>query len=287
MGDRGRGFLVLPVFILYATIINQIIMGFKQRKVKINSVILGFEESGRGAPVVFLHGWGTLASSSFHPLLRALESYCRQHSCQNMHLLNIDLPGFGSSSTPHGVWGLQQYADVIHKLLKYLRLPKAIIVSHSFGGQVSLELARTHPSSVKALVLISPAAIREKGLRSRFFQFVSSSVGSVLSKNSWARRRIGRLLGSRDYKQASAQMKKIMKKVLSQDLREEVREIALPCLLLWGLQDRITPPRQGYELYLRLPHSRMITINEARHSPHITHPSQVIKHVVDFINEHS
>ena len=54
--------------------------------------------AGEGYPVVLMHGWGCS-----HSTLASVEAGL----IPGMKVYNVDFPGFGSSSEPEGVWGVE------------------------------------------------------------------------------------------------------------------------------------------------------------------------------------
>ena len=101
-------------------------------------------------PVVFLHGIGGRASG-WAPIQQACAA--TGHSS-----LAWDMPGYGESPTiePYDFDGL---ADALAALMDAHGLPKAVLVGHSLGGMVALQMWARHPQRVAGLVLAasSPA----------------------------------------------------------------------------------------------------------------------------------
>lgn len=100
--------------------------------------------------IVFLHGIGGRASG-WTPVQQA----CAQAGYSS---LAWDMPGYGDSSLiePCDFDGL---ADALAALMNAHGLPKAVLVGHSLGGMVALQMWARHPERVAALVLAasSPA----------------------------------------------------------------------------------------------------------------------------------
>jgi pimeloyl-ACP methyl ester carboxylesterase len=68
----------------------------------------------------------------------------------------FDRPGYGRSERPRDrVWTPAAQADLIQEAIRRLGLERPVVVGHSFGTVVALELALRHPGSVAALVLLS------------------------------------------------------------------------------------------------------------------------------------
>jgi pimeloyl-[acyl-carrier protein] methyl ester esterase len=95
-----------------------------------------------GPDVVLLHGWA-LHGGMWGPWLEPLAERARLHF--------IDLPGHGRSPWPEGVASLRDLAQAVSP-----HVPAgAAVLGWSLGGMVALELARTRPGDLAALVLVA------------------------------------------------------------------------------------------------------------------------------------
>lgn len=119
------------------------------------------------ATVLFLHGIGN-SGEAWQDIIAALPPDIRH--------ITIDLLGFGRSPQP--TWALydaKTQARSIYATLLRLRIHGPIIVvGHSLGSLVAIELAKRHPRLVKSLVLCSPPLYKSDGLfnRDRFLKDV-------------------------------------------------------------------------------------------------------------------
>ncbi len=68
----------------------------------------------------------------------------------------IDLPGFGRSPARRRRLGIAELADALARALEALRVRQAVVVGHSIGAQVAVELASRRPEDVRGLVLAGP-----------------------------------------------------------------------------------------------------------------------------------
>ncbi|MFB6634759.1 alpha/beta fold hydrolase [Streptomyces sp. NPDC056362] len=111
-------------------------------------------ETGRGAPVLLLHGGGPGASG--------VSNYSRNIAelSQEFRVIVPDLPGYGRSSKgidladPFGA-----LATGIRGVLDQLGLQKAHFVGNSYGGACALRLALDTPQRVDRMVLMGPGGI--------------------------------------------------------------------------------------------------------------------------------
>jgi len=109
-----------------------------------------YEDAGSGdPPMVFVHGIGN------HTHFAAqVEHFSRSHRA-----IAPDLPGFGQSDAPDRDYGIAAFAADISWLCDELNLNGPIIIGHSMGGAVALELAATRPDLPSAIVLLDPIPI--------------------------------------------------------------------------------------------------------------------------------
>ena len=194
--------------------------------------------------MLFLHGWGVTRDS-----LRGIAVlFQASHRC---HL--IDLPGFGEAPLPPEDWDTIRYTDLIQEYLAHRVRGDVVLVGHSFGGRVALRLAARRPMQVRALVLMGVPGLRLpqplplrarrawiRGLR-RGFRAIAPLTGP--KPLEWH----GRRYGSADYRAANKALRPVLVRVVNEDLRESAQAVAVPTLLIYGGDDRETPPALARE----------------------------------------
>ncbi len=98
--------------------------------------------TGTGPLVVLIHGVG-LRSEAWGAQTEALSQTCR--------VIAVDMPGHGAS--PALVTG-PNMADYVEAIVAVLDEP-AIVIGHSFGAMIALQLAIRHPAKVKAMAALN------------------------------------------------------------------------------------------------------------------------------------
>jgi pimeloyl-ACP methyl ester carboxylesterase len=119
------------------------------RFVEADGVRLHFLEHGTGQPVVLLHGNGAMAED--FEISGVFDRLAAQH-----RVIAFDRPGFGHSDRPRDrVWSASEQATLIRRALHQLDIRNPIILGHSWGTMVALEMALGEPQDTRGLVLIS------------------------------------------------------------------------------------------------------------------------------------
>ncbi|MGC1189051.1 MAG: alpha/beta fold hydrolase [Candidatus Binatus sp.] len=98
----------------------------------------------RGRTILFVHG----AGSNGHTWHRQIEAFGKQHSP-----IALDLPGHGRSAGVEGLRTVHDYADFVAAFLDALKVKSAVVLGHSMGGAIAMDLGLRHAARVEGLIL--------------------------------------------------------------------------------------------------------------------------------------
>jgi pimeloyl-ACP methyl ester carboxylesterase len=104
----------------------------------------------REPPLLFVHGW-CCDHTFFEP---RFDHFKALHA-----VTTLDLRGCGSSDRPEDGYDLPTLADDVAWLCEELAISKPIVIGHSHGGMIGVELAARHPSVPSALIALDPGPI--------------------------------------------------------------------------------------------------------------------------------
>ena len=113
----------------------------------VNGLKMYYEVYGSGTPLVLLHGAFMTIRTNYGMMIPEL-SKTRQ-------VIAVELQGHGHTADIDRPLSLEDMADDVSALLKYLKVESADILGYSLGGMVAWQMAIRHPESVKKLVIIS------------------------------------------------------------------------------------------------------------------------------------
>lgn len=134
-----------------------------------NTSFLNYRISGTGNPIVFLHGF----MEDLHMWDKLVENIPCRAIC-------IDLNGHGKSAfTPHEPPSIRFMAMQVAEILSHENILNAIIVGHSMGGYVALELIEMIPDLEHVVLFHSHPwedSIEKKRDRDRVVEVINSKV---------------------------------------------------------------------------------------------------------------
>ena len=227
--------------------------------------VINYKIVGDGINVVFLHGWGGNASA-FLFVAERLKSFCRS--------IVVDFNGFGDTPEPDRPYSVGDYAGEVLSVLEKEGVKKAIIVGHSFGGRVALEIAGKFPDAVNGLVLVDSAGLKPRRKPSYYVKILLHKFLKKLGFRG--------LKGSRDYRVLSFIMKETFKKVVSYDQTYLLENINTPTLILWGKNDKETPLYMANKLEKKIKDSKLILL-EGGHYAYVEDLANFVKILSAFV----
>ncbi len=260
------------------------------RFVSIGADRLHCRETGRGEPVVLVHGFGGSSFSWRHTLGPLAGAGYR--------VLAPDLLGFGlSDRPPHGDYRPSAQAALLAALLEKLGATPAHLVGHSLGALVVRWLASCRPAAATSLVLVAPAVGRHRRLpvwitRGRWYPLVLRlAMSAARPLAPWL---LARAAGGSEHVTPE-----VLRGYLAPLARPGTLEVLVamsrlapeplppagghPTLVIVGERDVVVPPGHGRRLAATLGAVPVATVAGAGHLPQETHPPAFNRLLLDFL----
>lgn len=223
-------------------------------------------ERGSGIPVVFLHG---LMGQPAHweAAVKTLGAVCRA--------MALELPIFHPALPEATIGELTRYT---HRFLDARGIGRAVVGGNSLGGHVALELALTHPERVAGLVLTGSSGLFERGFTRGVphrpsAEYVREKMQEIfydpgLVTPEWVEEI--RVLVTTP---ASALRVLYFARAAKRDrLEERLPDVRVPTLLVWGEEDRVTPPEVARQFQALIPDSTLVFLPRCGHVPMLERP---------------
>ncbi len=250
---------------------------------------------------ILLHGWSS-SSFAMSPLTALLS---QRFSC-----VAVDLPGYGASPRLPERATIPAYADLIAHLIEKISDGRVVLVGHSMGGMISLELAKRYPVLVERMVLISPTITGRLstmvnllispvnmierfglgrfivsrvenayvGLTDRFMRPVSFADRTGITEEDYMRLRAD--ARRPDQGRVRAECYFAMR---DNDLSGQLVDIDTPSLVIWGAEDNTVPLRDAGVVADEWPAAELRLIPKAGHWPHFETPTVTRRLVASYL----
>lgn len=248
----------------------------------INGARLAYQANDKAGlpPLLLVHGF-PLDSGMWEAQLTGLAAQA--------YVIAPDLRGHGRSDVPPGPCTMDQHADDLAGLLDYLGVQKAIVVGLSMGGYVALAFWRRYAARVAGFGLIDSRANADtpegRAARDATIQRIRERGVSILAEEM-----LPRLLAPENLRneQIAGAVRDIILRQSAEGMiaslaamrdREDstatLPTINVPCIVIGGEDDVITPPDVIVATGEAIPDARPIIVVNAGHLSPIENPVEV------------
>jgi pimeloyl-ACP methyl ester carboxylesterase len=244
---------------------------------------------GDGTPVLLLHAF-PLDSRMWLPQVEALGGY---------QAIVPDLRGFGAARVLAGeITPMELLADDLAQLLDERSLERVVLCGLSMGGYVALAFARRHPGRLGGLVLCDTRATSDTeearaGRLAMAERVLAEGVGFLPEAM------LPRLLGETTRQRRPELVQEVTDTILDQDPRgiaaaqrgmaarpdssEVLGQIAVPTLVITGMQDELISPEESRRMAAAIRDARLVQVAEAGHLANLEQPEPVNEALLDFL----
>lgn len=278
-------------------------MGYAMSLYEVDGQTLSVREEGQShRPVaILIHGW---ASSWYavSPLLPLLS--------QRYHCFAVNLPGYGASPRIDGRVTIPEYAKLLRAFIRQVSDKPVVLVGHSMGGMISLNIALEQPDLIERMVLICPTISGRLSYMINLtltpfvmlerFAFTRALVNLLepmmgitdqLLRTPLFAERTG--IGKEDYERIKADTRnrhqgrtraECFTAMRENDLRGKIAPINIPSLVVWGMEDNVVPLRDASVVAREWPEADLRIIPNAGHWPQFETPDITERYVRAFLS---
>jgi pimeloyl-ACP methyl ester carboxylesterase len=220
-----------------------------------------YVEVGEGEPLMLLHGlFGAL--SNFSDLI---EHFKHTHKVivpilplYDLDLLHTTVKGLAKH--------VQQFID--HKGYNQIHL-----LGNSLGGHVGLVYILSHPEKIKTLTLTGSSGLFENAMGDSYpkrgdYEYIRAKTAETFYDPAVATKE----LVDEVFEITNSRIKVIKiialaKSAIRNNLGDELGQIKVPTLLIWGKNDKVTPPFVAEDFHKLIPNSELAFIDQCGHAP--------------------
>lgn len=237
-----------------------------------------YVEAGKGETLVLLHGlMGKL--SNWEPVI--------DHFKEHYHILVPILPIYELPILTLGVKSLSKY---VHRFLKFKKLGQVVLIGNSLGGHVGLVFTAAHQEYVKALVLTGSSGLYENAFGGSFprresYDYIKEKVEFTFYDPATATKElVDEVFKTVNERSKVIRILALAKSAIRHNMSKELSRITIPVSLIWGKQDKVTPPEVADEFHQLLPNSELNWVDLCGHAPMMERPEIFNGYLEKFLN---
>ena len=245
-------------------------------KVRVNDIIMNYEQQGTGEPLLLIP---YLAADSACYAFQ-IADYAKHFTC-----ISLDPRGAGESDKPAGPYSTRLFADDVAALLGVLKIDRAHVMGLSLGAATGLWLAARHPDKVKSLSLHSAWTKSDPFLKTvvQSWQVMAKGLGSVtemviqgifpwcFTPELYADRpdyieQLAAFVRGRPRQPLDAFLSQ-SEAVIAHDAAAEIDRIKAPTQMTFGRHDMVTSTRFAEAMKGGIAGSELVVFEDCAHAP--------------------
>lgn len=236
-------------------------------------------EEGKGPVLLLLHGlFGALSNWS-----KVLDHFSKKYKVVIPLMPIYQMPLLKTS-----VDGLSNF---IHEFIQFKKYNSAILLGNSLGGHVGLVYTLDHPENVQALVLTGSSGLYENSMGGSFpkrqdYNFIKTKTEfTFYDPNTATKELVDEVYEIVNSRSKGLRIVTMAKSAIRHNLSKEIKNITIPVCLIWGKDDKITPPEVAEEFNELLPNAELHYIDKCGHAPMMERPEEFNEILDNFLSK--
>ena len=237
------------------------------------------EQGKNGKPIILLHG-----------LMGGIDNFGEMVDIisTKYKVYGLDLKLFEGIKLKVSVKALSDY---LYNFMDHLKLENATLIGNSMGGHIGLIFAKKNPNMVDSLILTGSSGLYENSMGDSFPRRGDKDYIRMKTEEVFYNPKVATdELVNNIFEIATNRIKVLKllayaKSAIRHNMSQDLPHIQIPTCLIWGAEDKVTPPHVAKEFHDLLPNSELNWIPLCGHAPMWEHPKKFSEIVLKFLQK--
>lgn len=239
-----------------------------------------YMEVGEGTPIIILHGlMGGLSNFD------GVTNFFPQH---NYKVVLPELPLYTLNILKTNV---KAFAKFVYEFILHKEYSQVILLGNSLGGHIALYLTKMHPEVVKGLVITGSSGLYESAMGDSYprrgdYEFIKKKAQDVFYDPEVATKEIvDDVFETVNDRIKLIKTLTIAKSAIRHNMAKDLPKMKTPTCIIWGKNDKVTPPEVAIEFDELLPDSNLYWIDKCGHAAMMEHPDEFNRLLFDWLQK--
>ncbi len=235
-------------------------------------------EAGEGTPIIVLHGlMGGLSNFD------GVAKFFPQHGYR---VIIPELPLYTQNILKTNV---KAFAKYVKDFITYKKLDRVVLLGNSLGGHIALYHAKMYPEKMSGLIITGSSGLYENAMGDSYprrgdYDYIHKKAQDVFYDPKIATKEIV----DEVYAVANDRIKllktlTIAKSAIRHNMAKDLPKMHIPTCIIWGRNDKVTPPEVAEEFHAKLPNSTLYWIDKCGHAAMMEHPDEFNRIMFDWL----
>lgn len=237
-------------------------------------------EAGEGTPIIVLHGlMGGLSNfdgvATFFP--------------ENGYKILIpELPLYTQNILKTNV---KAFAKFVKDFITFKGFDKVILLGNSLGGHIALYHTKMYPEKMAGLVITGSSGLYESAMGDSYpkrgdYDYIRKKAEDVFYDPKVATKEIiDDVYNTVNDRIKLIKTLAIAKSAIRHNMAKDLPKMFTPTCIIWGKNDKVTPPDVAEEFHRLLPVSDLYWIDQCGHAAMMEHPDEFNKILLNWLKK--
>ncbi|MEQ3691756.1 MAG: alpha/beta hydrolase [Flavobacterium sp.] len=226
-------------------------------------------EVGEGKPIIVLHGlMGGLSN---------FDGVANYFPEKGYRVIIPELPLYSQSILKTNV---KAFAKYVKDFMIHLGIEKAILLGNSLGGHITLYFAKSYPELVRGIVITGSSGLYESGMGESYpkrgdYEYIKKKAEDVFhDPNVATKEMVDEVFATVNDRMKLLKTLTIAKSAIRHNMAKDLPKMHIKACIIWGANDKVTPPEVATEFNKLLPNSELFWIEKCGHAAMMEHPDK-------------
>lgn len=179
--------------------------------------------------------------------------------------------------------------DYIEDFVDFKGFDKVHVLGNSLGGHIAILYALKCPEKISSITLTGSSGLFESAMGSTYprrgdYEFIKKKTEATFYDPAVATKElVDEVFNTVNDRGKGIRIVATAKSAVRHNLEDRLHAIEAPTLLIWGLNDTITPPFVGEKFNELIKNSELHFLDKCAHSPMMERPQEFNEILADFL----
>jgi pimeloyl-ACP methyl ester carboxylesterase len=226
-------------------------------------------EAGEGRSIIILHG-----------LMGNLSNFDGVFDYFSKNGYKIIMPELPIYTYPLLKTNVKNLAKFIKEFTEFKGLEDYILMGNSLGGHIALYYTKHYPEKIAGIVLTGSSGLYENAMGESYpkrgdYEYIKKKAQDVFYDPEIATKEIvDDVYDTLNDRSKLIRTLSIAKSAIRHNMAKDLPNMNMPACLIWGKNDKVTPPEVAVEFNKLLPNSTLYWIDKCGHAAMMEHPKE-------------
>ena len=188
---------------------------------------------------------------------------------------------------------VKSLSDYLYEFMNKIGLESATLIGNSMGGHIALIFVKEHPEKVDTLILTGSSGLFEESMGNSYPKrsnkdYIRNKTEEVFYDPKVATDElVDKVFEIANNRTSILKLLGYAKSAIRHNMANDIPNVTKPTCLIWGAEDKVTPPHVAEEFHNLLPNSELNWIPLCGHAPMWEHPKRFSEIVLQFLKDKS